>query len=58
MAARRLPDTRHVAVHIGRHYDWMMAEAFIEELHCEDARENLRAEGIASERIDLVGPTQ
>ncbi len=29
----RLPDARHVVVDTGQHYDWIMAEAFIEELN-------------------------
>src|SRR5581483_5852679 len=28
----RLPDARHVVVDTGQHYDWMMADAFIDEL--------------------------
>jgi UDP-N-acetylglucosamine 2-epimerase (non-hydrolysing) len=29
---RRLPETRHVIVHTGQHYDRMMSEVFLEEL--------------------------
>jgi UDP-N-acetylglucosamine 2-epimerase (non-hydrolysing) len=28
----RLPDARHIVVHTGQHYDWLMSRAFVEEL--------------------------
>jgi UDP-N-acetylglucosamine 2-epimerase (non-hydrolysing) len=30
--ARRLPSARHVLVHTGQHYDWLMSDVFLEEL--------------------------
>jgi UDP-N-acetylglucosamine 2-epimerase (non-hydrolysing) len=33
---RRLPRVRHVLVHTGQHYDWLMSRVFVEELEMPD----------------------
>jgi UDP-N-acetylglucosamine 2-epimerase (non-hydrolysing) len=33
---RRLPGVRHVVVHTGQHYDWLMSRVFVEELKMPD----------------------
>jgi UDP-N-acetylglucosamine 2-epimerase (non-hydrolysing) len=38
---RRLPGVRHVVVHTGQHYDWLMSRVFVEDLKMPDPHYSL-----------------